>query len=165
MRTALDEFILRCSRPGLILDASIALLYCIGRLDRNLISNFKRTIAFAPEDFDTLIRVVRAFNAIATTPNILSEVCNFAGQLSEPRRTEFFHRFTDLLVPQQEHYISTANAAAVPSFPRIELTDATVHRLCEQGFGALTVDRRLVAELETSGLPVLNFNHIRLFGW
>jgi len=69
---------------GVLVDTNILLLHFVSDYDRELVPRFKRTATFAVDDYDLLIKLLTRFNSVVTTPNVLSEVSNLAGQLGEP---------------------------------------------------------------------------------
>jgi hypothetical protein len=97
----------RYAKRGVLIDAKILLLYLIGSYDRSLIPRFKRTRQFTVEDYATLLLLLHPFDAVITTPNILTEVSNLSGQLVEPARSERFRMFAERIRLMEEHYIDS----------------------------------------------------------
>lgn len=71
-------------RPrGVLVDANILLLFFIGSYDTKLITRFKRTSRFTVRDYELVGNFLAAFERRITTPHILTEVSNLAGQLPQ----------------------------------------------------------------------------------
>jgi rRNA-processing protein FCF1 len=150
-----------CGRDVLI-DTNILLMYVVGTLDPKLIPTFKRTQDFTVDDYAILRRFLQYFRSIVTTPNILTEVSNLAGQIAEPRRTRVFQTFAQAVKIIPEQYVHSSTATENAAFVRFGLTDAVVARMAEGEVLVLTDDFRLSQFLERSRLPVINFNHLRM---
>jgi hypothetical protein len=155
----------RYAKRGVLVDANILLLYLIGSYDRSLIPRFKRTRQFTVEDYATLLLLLRPFEAVITTPNILTEVSNLSGQLVEPARSDHFRMFAERIRLMDEHYIDSREAAAQEGFVRFGVTDMGILLLSRNRYLVLTDDFRLSQFLQHNGVDVINFNHIRPLGW
>ncbi|HXG65552.1 MAG TPA: PIN domain-containing protein [Blastocatellia bacterium] len=164
MNQQLHELIARYVQKGILIDTNILLLYFIGSFDPNLISNFKRTIQFTVEDYKILLLLLRPFEKLITTPNILTEVSNLSGQLGEPARTSYFQVFAEKIALLEEHYIHSHEAAAQEDFLRFGLTDTNTFNLSKDQYLVLTDDFRLSQCLQKKDIDAINFNHIRVLG-
>jgi rRNA-processing protein FCF1 len=151
-------------QAGVLVDTNILLLYFIGTFDKSLISRFKRTRQFTQEDYNTLLNILRRFNKIVTTPNILTEVSNLSGQLAEDLKINYFAKFAasiELLL--NEEYISSAQA--MNNYHRLGLTDAGIALIAQNRYLVLTDDFPLTQYLYKTGVDVVNFNNIRILNW
>lgn len=164
--TSSDEDVLaRYSRRGILIDTNILLLLLIGLFDRRLIGQFKRTRIFATEDFDLLCRILSRFERRVTTPHILTEVSNLAGQLPDAHRSACFKMLSRLIGQMPEHYLASSEIATVGVFERFGLTDCGIEQVAVGAYLVLTDDFKLASHLQTIGVDVINFNHIRLHNW
>ena len=159
------DLLTKYRRKGLLVDTNLLLLYFVGACKRDHISRFKRTKQFATEDWSTLLGIFRLFKPIVTTPNILTEVSNLAGQLEEPLRTRCFELFARGIALLHEEYLPGAELAQTSAFPRFGITDAGVLQLAKGNYLVLTDDFRLSQYLQSQGADAINFNHIRVAGW
>jgi rRNA-processing protein FCF1 len=162
MTDVLTALLSRFYGREVLIDTNILLMYFVGTLDPKLIPTFKRTATFTIEDYEILVRFLQLFRSIVTTPNILTEVSNLAGQIAEPLRTRVFQIFAQAVKIVPEQYIASSTAAENATFVRFGLTDAIIARIAEGEVLVLTDDFRLFQYLEHSGLPVVNFNHLRV---
>jgi hypothetical protein len=160
----LDQ-IQRYGAKGLLVDTNILLLYLVGSFDRKLVSRFKRTSQFTPEDFDLLAGLLSRFQRIVTTPNVLSEVSNLSGQLGEPARSKVLERFAAVVQLLDEHYLASTKACQAGPFIKLGLTDSAILLLAQDAYLVLTDDLKLHNFLEKAGIDSINFNHIRVLGW
>jgi rRNA-processing protein FCF1 len=160
-----EQLIARYSQKGLLIDTNILLLLFIGSYDRNLIRNFKRTVQFTIEDYELLILLLRPFNKLVTTPNILTEVANLSGQLGEPARSSYFRTFAEGIKLLKEEYIESREIAAQAEFVKVGLTDLGIWTITQGNYLVLTDDFKLSQMLGNKGVDVINFNHIRPLGW
>jgi rRNA-processing protein FCF1 len=165
MNDEVQRLVVRYARKGILIDTNILLLYFVGSFDQDLISSFKRTLQFTVEDYNTLLLLLQMFDRLVTTPNILTEVSNFSGQLGEPAKTSYFYTFAKQLALMEEHYVASREVAAEDEFIKMGLTDASIFKLPKDQYLVLTDDFRLSQSLQHKGIDVINFNHIRPLGW
>jgi hypothetical protein len=95
-----------------------------------------------------------------TTPHVLTEVSNLAGDLPSATKSECLKQFLPTLSDTEELLIPSYDVAQRPEFHYIGLTDSALAHVANQ-FLIVTDDARMVAELSKSGLDALNFNHLR----
>ena len=155
----------RYRESGVLVDTNILLLYFVGAFDRTQVSRFKRTQKFAEEDHEILERFLGNFKKIVTTPNILTEVSNLAGQLGEPAKRSCFEILAQGITLLDEHYIQSKTVAKMGEFAGFGLTDSGIIHVSRGRFLVLTDEWKLAQYLENLGVHVLNFNHIRVLGW
>ena len=79
----------RFSNP-LFVDTNLLLVLVVGLLDPEQVEKFKRTRSYTREDYSLLSDFVSGYDGLLTTPNVLTEVSNLAGYLSEPLRKQAF---------------------------------------------------------------------------
>jgi hypothetical protein len=165
MTEQIRELIARYVQKGILVDTNILLLYFIGSFDPSLVSRFKRTLQFTPEDLDVLLLLLHPFDRFITTPNIITEVSNLSGQLSEPARTPYFRSLAKKLMLMEEHYLESNSAAQQEEFIKLGLTDTGILKLSKDQYLVLTDDFRLSQFLQKKNVDVINFNHVRVLGW
>lgn len=151
----------RYRRAGLLIDTNILLLLFVGNFERRLIARFKRTAKFGPEDHDLVTGLFPLFERIVTTPNILTEVSNLAGQLESHQKPGYFAAFARSMALLEEQYIPSVDIGRMTEFDRLGLTDAGILRVARGGYLVLTDDFRLAGLLDSAGVAVLNFEHLR----
>ena len=161
----IDRLIQRYKQAGILVDTTILLLYFIGAYDQDLIPKFKRTRQFTVEDHAILIRLLDLFDKIVTTPNILTEVSNLSGQLGEPKKSEYFKKFSSGISLLEEEYVASKDVADMQEFVRFGLTDTGIVYLTRGKYLVLTDDFRLSQYLQSAEVDVINFNHIRPAYW
>lgn len=150
---------------GVVLDTNILLLYFVGLLDPQVIPKFKRTNTFVVEDYYTLLAVLQFVSKPTTTPNILTEVSNLLGQLPDHLKSRCFALFGHGITELNERYFSSIKAAAMPECVKFGLTDAGITHLAKTQHLVITDDFRLSQYLQSAGIDVLNFNHLRPLNW
>ncbi len=150
---------------GALVDTNILLLFFVGAFDRTLVPRFKRTQQFAEEDYDTALKMLASFSPIVTTPHILTEVSNLAGQLPEHQKSGFFAKFGDGISLLEEHHVPGIDLATAPKFNRFGITDVAVKHIAERGYLVITDDFRLSQYLQSVDIDAINFNHVRTYNW
>ncbi len=116
---------------GVVVDANLLLLLILGSYDRRQISTNKRLLKFSQEDFDLLVRVLKRFAKVVTTPNILTEVSNLSQAIAESEKAAYFARFASMLTLVREEHVPSATALA-NRWARFGLTDAAIAEIGEQ---------------------------------
>jgi hypothetical protein len=160
-----EQILSRNRNKGVLIDTNLLLLLFVGAVRREPIGSFKRVNKFANEDYDTLRNVVNYFGKVFTTPNILTEVSNLAGQLSGSDREVFFERFAATLTVLEEKYIPSKTAAQTKPFRKFGITDAGIAQIAGQSHLIITDDFPLYRFLISSGYDALNFYHLAPINW
>ncbi len=152
-------------QKGILIDTNILLLYFVGAVNRARISKFNRTEKFTPEDYDLLLEVISFFSKRVTTPNILTEVNSLINQLGEPERSQCLVLFSRSIALLDENYIPTKIVSQRSEFMRFGLTDCGILELAYNQYLVLTDDLKLAVHLQSQGVDVVNFNHLRSYSW
>jgi len=152
-------------RP-LFIDANLLVLLLVGAIDKALVSRFKRTRRYGPEDF-VLLEEVMGFcrpSAVCASAHVLAEANNLLRNLDDPHRSktvpDVFEQFLRGAVELRDR--SALSLVASTHFPRLGLTDAGLIEYCRAANAVLlTDDLDLFVAASTDGLTALNFSHIR----
>jgi hypothetical protein len=152
-------------RGTLFIDTNLLLVLIVGALDLDHVERFKRTRAYSREDYTLLTAYVGDFQRMLTTPNVLTEVSNLLGQLSEPLRRRALLALGLLTGKFQEKYLPSTTLAVDPHFPLLGLADTSVIHSADRDVTVLTDDLQLYVRLAAAGIGVVNFNHIRSGSW
>src|ERR1035441_627950 len=59
---------------GVLVDTNLLVLFLVGTVNRQRITNFKRTGDFTIEDYELLARLIGWFGKLIATPHVLSQV-------------------------------------------------------------------------------------------
>ena len=148
-------------RVGVAIDTQLLLLLWIGSFDRSRIGCFKRTRQYVDSDYDLLLNIVERCPRLVTTPNVLTEVSNLAGQLPEDIANEFRGEFRLAVKKLDERLIKSGDVVEDEAFLRLGLTDGAIIHLARQKILVLTDDFPLYAQLIKENLPAINFTHVR----
>ena len=161
MNNYIVELTRKYSKLGILLDTNILLLYFVGKFEKKQIPQFKRTKTFSLEDYDILVNLLHNFSKVITLPNILTEVSNLSGQLSENLRENYFNIFATEIILLQEEYLPSATIARMTEFRKFGITDTAIFRLVKDKYLVLTDDFKLSQYLQKQSIDVINFNQIR----
>lgn len=161
----IERLILSYRTKGVLVDSKLLLVYCVGMYDPARIRRFKRTAAFSTDDFHLLARLIRFFQKVVTTPNILTEVNSLSNQLAEPGRSHYYAEFSKQIGSLDEYYLNSAQVSTRGFFPRFGLTDSGIAELASGKYLVLSDDLKLITHLQSIGIDAVNFNHIRALGW
>lgn len=142
-----------------ILDSNLLLLYWCASFERELASRFKRLNCFQVEDIDLLTETLKVFSAVRTTPHVLTEVSNLANQLPSWIKDDWSEHFSRQIQVIPEEWTSAASIAT-GGYMQLGMTDAALAALASTHV-ILTIDFPLSNRLESRGLNVINFTHLR----
>lgn len=145
-----------------VLDANILLLHWCASFEPELIHTFKRLNSFEAEDIEMLRETLAVFSVIRTTPHVLAEVSNLANSLPSWRKRDWAVHFSRQIEVISEKWIPAQSIAPSPLM-FLGLTDAGLACLASTHV-ILTIDFPLSNALESQGLSVINFTHLRRFG-
>ncbi len=165
MIEVIKNLISKYKNKGILVDTNLLLLLFIGSFDPCLITKFKRTNIFVEEDFNILQKILKSFENIITTPNILTETCNLSGQLPGPIKKGYFDLFARGINILGEHYIPSSDISKMLEFKKFGLTDAVIINFVRDKYLVITVDFPLSQYLQKKGIDAINFNHIRPYFW
>lgn len=160
-----NELFERYRSRGLLIDANLLLLYFVGTHDRRLTTSFKRTKAFAVEDFLLLGYIIHSFDSVVTTPHVLTEVNGLSNQIPGRVRFDYYGTFGSMAAELDEKVMPFTTVRTDTAFRVIGLTDAAIAVVASEPLLVLSVDLDLVTHLQHRGIDAVNFNHLRPLGW
>ncbi len=108
-----------------ITDTSPLLLLLMGLYDKNGIEDFKRLSKYDSDDYDLLLQFT-ARRRIIATPQVLSEVSNFAKELKQKRFSEFIEENRPMLEEIDEKYIPKTDILASQEIVKFGFTDTSI---------------------------------------
>lgn len=146
---------------SLLVDTNPLVLLVVGLADPRQIERFNRTRAYTREDFERLRSFVNGYEELVTTPNIVTETSNLAGQLAEPLRGKALAVLAGLVTLCDERYFESRVVVQEPLFRRLGLTDTAIALGARLPVAVLTDDLPLYGRLASTGAEVFNFNHVR----
>lgn len=161
MKLAENPLLMRHVGKPAILDSNLLLLYWCSSYDPELVGSFKRLNSFRIQDVDLLLDTLKFFPVLRTTPHVLTEVSNLANQLPGWVRDHWFEHFSRQIQIIQEEWVPAATIAT-SDLMWLGLTDAMLAELAKSHV-ILTIDFPLSNSLESRGLNVINFTHLRDF--
>lgn len=145
----------------LLLDTNLLVLMVIGLTDPMQIERFKRTPAYTRADYELLRDFVNGYRALVTTPNVLTETSNLAGQLSEPLRGSALAVLAGFIGGAEERYFASRTLTEEGVYLQLGFTDAAVKHAAGERVSILTDDLPLYGRLAAEGAEVFNFHHLR----
>jgi len=108
-----------------ITDTSPLLLLLMGLYDKNAIEEFKRLSKYDSDDYDLLLQFT-AKRKIIVTPQVLSEVSNFAKELKQNKFSEFIEGNKPTLERINENYIPKTDILASKEVITFGFTDTSI---------------------------------------
>ena len=159
MKRVANPLLRRFRGMPVILDANVLLLYWCASFEPELIHTFKRLNSFEVEDIEMLRVILGVFSVIRTTPHVLAEVSNLANSLPSWRKRDWAVHFSRQIEVISEEWVP-AQSIAGNSLMFLGPTDAGLACLASTHV-ILTIDFPLSNSLESQGLNVINFTHLR----
>ena len=156
------QLVAKYARKGIVVDTNLLLLLFVGYTNRERIQRFSRTEKFTPSDYDVLGNFLNNFSKIVVTPNILTEVNSMLNQLGDPERSQCAGLFGQLISNYDEQYVVSQEVSRQESFVRFGLTDCGIMNVAKDQYLVITEDLKLAYHLQSMGIDVINFNHIRI---
>lgn len=157
--TWLTQLLTKHSRKGVIVDANILFVYCVGLLDQSLVSKVKGTKEYTLGDFRLFNQLIANLGLVITTPNILTEVSNLACRLRNDIQ-ELIHVLikVQFVASIEERYVASNQAIINPIFTRLGLSDTAIATLAEEGLLVLTNDLGLALYLESRNIDCIHYD-------
>ena len=162
MIESVSQLVEKYARRGIVVDTNLLLLLFIGCTNRDRIQRFSRTEKFTQSDYDILGSFLNNFSKIIVTPNILTEVNSMLNHLGDPERSQCARLFGQLISNYDEQYVVSQEVSRQESFVRFGLTDCGIMNVAKDQYLVITEDLKLACHLQSMGIDVVNFNHIRI---
>jgi hypothetical protein len=143
-----------------LLDTNILLMWLVGLTDPSLFITFKRVDTYQISDFNLLVRFLKPFRKLITTPHVLAEVSNFIDQAPQYRRKELIASLKVFVERHPEHYEAAAILVHRDEFAAFGLTDTGLAAVSANAV-IVTTDFRLSGRIQALGGHSVNFNHLR----
>jgi hypothetical protein len=149
---------------SIAIDTNLLLLLVVGTADRSLISKHKRTQKFTPEDFETLLALLKDYPRILVTPNVVTETSNLLRQTHEVTAKRLLQRLREILAVIDERYVRSSDATTVPGYSFLGIADAASLHEPPPGSVLLTDDLPLYLQAMKLGRSAINFTHLQFPG-
>jgi len=149
------------TRPGLLIDTNLLVLFAVGSVNRRRIETFKRTRQYTNADFGLLLRALENQQPLYTTAHVLAEVSNLT-DLPGGERQQIRNFLREMILRLDEVAIPSRQATESPIYPRLGLADAAIATAASStGCTVLTDDLDLYLLLLRQQVGVINFTHLR----
>jgi len=144
----------------IITDTSPLLLLLIGLYDKNVIESFKRLSRYDSYDYDLLLQFITR-RKIIVTPQVLSEVSNFANRLKPNKFSEFIEENKPTLEKIDEKYIPKTDILASQEIVKFGFTDTSIILAAKETNAlVLTDDYALLGKCKKIGLDTMPMDEI-----
>lgn len=159
--TDFERFDRNARSRGVLIDTNLLVLLIVGSVNRDRISQFKRTSNYTAADWDLLTGILEQIPRRYAIPHILAEVSaltDLKGPELEIAR-HILHRAVSLM---EELPIPSLAACSSAYYHRLGLTDAAIGLAARQrGCSVVTDDSNLYIALSEEGTSVVKFDHLR----
>ncbi len=148
-------------RQPIITDTSPLLLLLMGLYDENAIAKFKRLSEYNSDDYKLLLQFT-AKRKIIVTPQVLSEVSNFANRLKPNKFSEFIEENKPILEKIDEKYIPKTDILASQEIVKFGFTDTSIILAAKENNAlVLTDDFPLSGLCKKIGVDTMHMMEIR----
>lgn len=145
-----------------LLDSNLLLLLFIGGFSADLIGSCQRTSSYTERHLILLVKLLRRFSKVVTTPHVLTEVSNLAGSsLYGQTKLAWFSYFSREVPKLDELFAESKILARENEFAIFGITDTALKMMPEDTI-LMTEDRRLAGYLRSKELPALHFGDLFL---
>jgi hypothetical protein len=161
-----EQLFARHAGKSILLDSNLLLVYLSGALGASFFRRFKRVSEYGMEDYELLVRLLKSFTILLTTPHVLTEVSNLANSLPSTYKQDWNLNLETLIasarhpVGMRESWTPAAELVESPDFSAFGITDAALSRLSAEAL-IVTDDYRLSGALRSRGVLALNFRDVR----
>ena len=156
-----ESLIQKHLNKSILVDTNLLLLFLYGCVDKESISDRKRTNKYTPDDFDLLWNILQRFAKILYTPHILTELSN----LIEKGNTQFYKdvmtAYLNFATTRTEMFTPSNLLIQKPPFLPFGLADTAICEIASSGILIITEDLPLYGYLNSMYLDVVNFNHLK----
>lgn len=152
---------------GILLDSNLLVLLFVGRLNPDLVPDFKRTRnqGFTQNEFSLLDGIVQRHCRVITTPHILAETSNYICQLNNGVRESALMIIAEAVQSFKERRPESKKLVQLGAFLDFGLTDCAILNIPPRKYLVLSVDAALIIALQKKGVDAINFNHLRRLRW
>lgn len=158
-----NQLIIKYKNKGVLIDTNLLLLFFIGSINPDFVNTFKRTRKYTKEDYDLIIKLMKYFKFIVTTPNVLTEVNSLSNSLKDKYKVKFYEIFSNTISKLNEFHMQSKEIVDKTEFRKFGLTDSIIYHVSNNKYLLLTDDFRLSQYIQSKNGDVINFNHIREF--
>jgi hypothetical protein len=145
------------------LDSNLLLLFVVGSVAKDYISQHRRLKSYTASEFDLLIEVISGAEQLVATPNSLTEVSNLLSYgVSEPLLSQLREGLRALLVSGiLEKFQPSHIACCEPEFRWLGIADSAWLGCLDAETVFFTDDLDLYVAACSRGGTVYNFTHLR----
>ncbi len=161
MKDYIKGLVEKYSIKGALVDTNLLLLLIVGLTNEESITRFKRTNKYTIDDYRMLQVLLKSFKTLWTTPNILTEVSNLAGNIEDWGKDQLFQILSKFILSHDEKYQPSKSVAGTYEFVRFGLTDSILLQVVTEGLLLITDDFPLAQYATKARIDVINFNHLR----
>ncbi len=145
----------------LLVDSNLLVLYIVGSVNIKRITGFKRTAKYLPADYRLLTDVMGQFHEICTVPQVMTEVSNLT-DMDGREKVLARAALRQIIARTVESPVPSGVAAEHALFLPLGIADAAIASAAkEMDCLVLTDDLPLYVRLIASGLPAINYTHLR----
>ena len=159
------DLFVKYKSKGILIDSNLLLLYFIGKYFKGDINRCKRTRQFSTEDLRLIYNIIKRFDQVVTSPNILTEVSNLSTQIHNFEKEKYFTQFCNEISMLKEEYVDSSQICTKVSYKNLGLTDMAIFNAAKGKYLVLTDDFPLYGILKSNNINAINFNHLRSIKW
>lgn len=153
------------TRAGLLIDTNLLVLFVVGSVNPDRISDFKRTSNYSLSDYRLLRLIIERISPIYTVPHVMAEVSNLT-DMNGPERLQARLVLKATMETLEEPAMPSLVASRDENYTGLGLVDAAIAVVArERKCGVLTDDHKLYLALCRQGATVVNFTHLRAAHW
>ena len=115
-----------------IIDTNIFILFLVGQINENKITNYSRNSIYSKEDYYFLLKILSEYDRIITSPNILTEVDNILNRITGEDKYRYLTIVKDIYRQTIEKYLKTDHVSQSWFFDILGVTDSAIIMMAKE---------------------------------
>jgi hypothetical protein len=140
-----------------LLDTNVFILYLAGQINPNRIPQYCRNELFTKAAYTALQEMVRPFERLVNSPNILTEVDNILNRIHGTDKTRYLSLVKHSYSQSVEKYLHSESVARRWYFDGLGLTDSAILMMAADCDLLISADSTLCDYARSLKLPVYDF--------
>ncbi|GHU07995.1 hypothetical protein FACS1894151_03190 [Spirochaetia bacterium] len=144
-----------------LLDTNVFILFLAGQINQNRIPQYCRNSRYSRSDYYFLVDMIKKFDHIVTSPNILTEVDNILNRLNGLDKAVYIALAGNIYTHSIEKYLHSKQVAQEWYFESLGLTDSAVLIMARSCDLLISADSVLCDYARSLGINTFDFEEYK----
>lgn len=151
-----------------ILDANLLMVLLVGLCEPGNLGRKKHVKEYARADFALLCALLKGFDELIVTPNVVTEcsnlLCGRSGHGQNAPESRMLSALLDkgFLVQLEERYVASFDATIRSEYSYLGVSDCSLLHLVDADHVVVTADGSLARAAQAINRHSINFGHVKL---